>query len=193
VSNGCNLTDGGFTTVEFNHISKGFGFQDFTKNKPTNQTQPKQPLHLTMSKSLILLTAAASIGVSHAIDCVDYGGNPSAPLTADVVLVAGKTNDLKNCTADTAGYPYPTAPCISTCPAGPSSCFNQYLKGKNVAGGCVPTASCTSGMTTDGGAQLCCATKLCNDNLKAVKSASTTLSVATLAAASFGIVAALLM
>ena len=146
-----------------------------------------------MSKSLILLTAAASIGVSHAIDCVDYGGNPSAPLTADVVLVAGKTNDLKNCTADTAGYPYPTAPCISTCPAGPSSCFNQYLKGKNVAGGCVEKTKCHTGTTADGVAQLCCATQLCNDNLKAVKSASTTLSVATLAAASFGIVAALLM
>ena len=149
-----------------------------------------------MSKSLILLTAAASIGVSHALTCVDYGGNPSAPLTTDVTI--GKPADLKPCSTEiTTEALFPVTPCIRTCAADATDCFNSYKKGASVSAGCGASGTkCVSGTTTDGTDldQLCCATDNCNTDMKATqKSASTTLSVATLAAAAVGIVAALLM
>ena len=162
-----------------------------------------------MSKSLILLTAAASIGVSHALDCVDYGGDPNAPLTKDVTI---KVADLKARTAKDS--PYPATPIISTCAAGTTHCYNEYNKGVNVVGGCVAagtackTEKITSPDKTETKSSFCCTTDKCNNNPTALaawppattaapnlapKSPSTTLSVATLAAAAVGIVAALLM
>ena len=146
-----------------------------------------------MSKSLILLTAAAWIGVSHAeFICVSYGGNPSAPITEDVTI--GKIADLVPC--DTAkDTVYPAKPCLLTCTADTKFCFNAYKKGVDVQGGCAAvTPKCETGTTADGKDQLCCDSSKCNNDMKATqKSASTTLSVATLAAAAVGIVAALLM
>ena len=157
-----------------------------------------------MSKSLILLTVAASIGAQAAtLTCVDYGGDPNAPLKEDVTI--GKAADLAACPeVGASGYSmYPAEPCIRTCQAAGKYCFNSYKKGADVKAGCAGTA-CNSGKTADGTMQFCCTTDKCNNNPTALaawppattaapKSPSTTLSVATLAAAAVGIVAALLM
>ena len=121
-----------------------------------------------MSKSLILLTVAASIGAQAAtLTCVDYGGDPNAPLKEDVTI--GKAADLAACPeVGASGFSlYPAEPCIRTCQAAGKYCFNSYKKGADVKAGCAGTA-CNSGKTADGTMQFCCTIDNCNDNMKAV-------------------------
>ena len=107
--------------------------------------------------------------------CFDYGGNPSAPITADVTI--GKVADLKACTpysnpiqSSKTETLYPPKPCKRACPAGVTFCFNSYKKGVNVAGGCAAAGSTDqTGQTADGTTQLYCKTNDCNVNTNAVK------------------------
>ena len=112
--------------------------------------------------------APAPAPAASTLACLDYGGNPSAPITADVTI--GKVADLKACNTET---PYPPTPCKRACPAASTFCFNSYKKGVSVAGGCAAAGSTDqSGQTADGTTQLYCKTEFCNVNTNAVKASA---------------------
>merc|ERR1740130_850984 len=82
-----------------------------------------------------------------------------------------KVADLKAC--DAIGTPNGNVgaggvPCKNKCASTVTDCFNHYLKGKNVFGGCeLSGAKCGTGTTDTGATQACCVTDNCNTNLKA--------------------------
>ena len=122
--------------------------------------------------------APAPAPAASTLACLDYGGNPSAPITADVTI--GKVADLKACTpysnpisSSKTETLYPPTPCKRACPAASTFCFNSYKKGVSVAGGCAAAGSTDqSGQTADGTTQLYCKTEYCNVNTNAVKASA---------------------
>ena len=151
-----------------------------------------------MTKSLLFLTAAASIGASNALQCVSYGGGKTCTSKqwSDCIIIDLKI--IKQCTSKEEANS--DTPCLSQCATGLDTCFNRWKtgSGEDLQAGCSNHKKhCPTG---DGYEVLCCDEDNCNTQPTGVKtangevSASTILSTTTqLGVAAVGIVTALLM